>query len=246
MPCCIPSPSPSSINDNNSYTKYDSVDDLLSLSDEMVPTAGFFKDKETINFLLDRAKGDEELNMAMIENAYLITNKNDIYMRNPYVTLIDKVNIVAIKSLNLLHKKISEGSEIHIKAGELLNKVIINHFIGTASDLKKDDINIDNWVNRNPLTKALKFCIKDNHGQPDINAVISERVIQYYQSIKNGASFLDCDPEVLTNRLLFNIFNFQTQIVPYANEKGFFSELTASGDKQIFNKRACIALPNYA
>lgn len=107
MPCCIPSPSPSpsSINDNNSYTKYDSVDDLLSLSDEMVPTAGFFKDKETINFLLDRAKGDEELNMAMIENAYLITNKNDIYMRNPYVTLIDKVNIVAIKSLNLLHKK---------------------------------------------------------------------------------------------------------------------------------------------
>ncbi|MCB5324692.1 hypothetical protein LH412_22110 [Yersinia intermedia] len=105
MPCCIPSPSPSSINDNNSYIKYDSVDDLLSLSDEMVPTAGFFKDKETINLLLDRAKGDEELNMAMIENAYLITNKNDIYMRNPYVTLIDKVNIVAIKSLNLLHKK---------------------------------------------------------------------------------------------------------------------------------------------
>lgn len=74
---CIPSLP--SINDNNSYTKYDS-DDFLSLSDEIVPSAGFFKDKETINFLLDRAKGDEELNMAMIENAYLITNKNDIYI----------------------------------------------------------------------------------------------------------------------------------------------------------------------
>lgn len=244
MLCCIPSPP--SINDNNSYTKYDSMDDFLSLSDEIVPTAGFFKDKETINFLLDRAKGDEKFNMAMIENAYLITNKNDTYMRNPYVDLIDKVNISAINSLNILQKKIDEGSDIYIKAGELLNKVIINHFIGTASDLKIDDINIDNWVNRNPLTKALKFCIKDNHGQADINAVISERVIQYYQSIKNGVSFLDCDPEVLTNRLLFNIFNFQTQITPYANEKGYFSEWTANGDKQIFNKRACIALPNYA
>ncbi|MFW5392696.1 hypothetical protein V1951_15520, partial [Yersinia sp. 2544 StPb PI] len=108
------------------------MDDFLSLSDEIVPTAGFFKDKETINFLLDRAKGDEKFNMAMIENAYLITNKNDTYMRNPYVDLIDKVNISAINSLNILQKKIDEGSDIYIKAGELLNKVIINHFIGKS------------------------------------------------------------------------------------------------------------------
>ena len=177
----------------------------------------------------------------MIEHAYRHTNNNDIYLKNPYVELNDKANILAIKTMNVLQKKIEQGSEVSARAGEILNQLIIEKFAGTTIN----DIDIDNWVNRNRLAKALKSCIKDNHEQPDINAVIAERVIQYYHFVNKGLSFLDCDPEIFTNALLYTIFNFQTQIVSHADDKGFFSELTASGDKRTIKKRQCMVFPDY-
>ena len=237
MPGCLPS----SVFTGGDYTYCQYELSSISNVEGLIKNGDFFKDKTTTDFSLSRASKDERFNIEMIEHAYRHTNNNDIYLKNPYVELNDKANILAIKTMNVLQKKIEQGSEVSARAGEILNQLIIEKFAGTTIN----DIDIDNWVNRNRLAKALKSCIKDNHEQPDINAVIAERVIQYYHFVNKGLSFLDCDPEIFTNALLYTIFNFQTQIVSHADDKGFFSELTASGDKRTIKKRQCMVFPDY-
>ncbi|WP_144416361.1 hypothetical protein [Yersinia aleksiciae] len=165
----------------------------------------YFEDKETTSFSLSYAKGDDNFNALMMEKAYLLTNENTCYMASPNITKLDKSNIMAIKALNNINNK--EGL-IHAKARENLNQVIAGKYYGVTTD----DINIDKWININPLTKALMFCIKDNHNESDINAIISERVIQYYQYATAEISSLDTDVEILTNAMLLTTFSFQYRI----------------------------------
>lgn len=237
MPGCLPS----SVFTGGDYTYCQYELSSISNVEELIKHGDFFKDKTTTDFSLSRASKDERFNIEMIEHAYRYTNNNDTYLRNPYIELNDEANILAIKSMNILQKKIDQGSEVSAKAGEMLNQLII----GEGYGITINDIDIDNWVNRNRLAKALKFCIKDNYKKPDINKVIAERVIQYYQHINQRNAFLGCDPEVFTNALLFTIFDFQTQIVSHADDEGFFSELTASGDKRTIKKRQCMVFPDY-
>lgn len=237
MPGCLPS----SVFTGGDYTYCQYELSSISNVEELIKKGDFFKDKTTTEFSLSRASKDERFNIEMIEHAYRHTNNNDTYLRNPYIELNDKANILAIKAMNILQKKIDQGSEVSAKAGVMLNQLIIGKF----DDRTINDIDIDNWVNRNRLAKALKLCIKDNYKQPDINKVIAERVIQYYQHINQGNVFLGCDPETFTDSMLFTIFDSQTQIVSHADAKGFFSELTASGDKRTIKKRQCMVFPDY-
>ncbi len=241
MLCCVPMNLPNS--DDYYYKKYDPVDDFLSMpnADELIQKGDFFKDRKTINFSLEQAKDNESFNAVMIEKAYFLVNGDNVYTEKPVFSQIDMANIIALKASKLLQEGIDKRNSYYVTAGALLDHVIAENF----SDVRAIDINNSDWVANNRLAKAMKSCIKDNHDQTNINAVISDRVIQYYQHINQGDSFLGCDPKVLTNALLSTIFNFQTQITSYADDKGFFSELTASGDKRTINKRECMVFPDY-
>lgn len=196
-----------SLDCEHSFIKNDNVDDVISKcnSQKLMISGHYFEDKETTSFSLSYAKGDDKFNALMMEKAYLLTNGNTCYMASPNITKLDKSNIMAIKASNNINNK---EDLIHAKTRENLNQVIAGKYYGVTTD----DINIDKWININPLTKALMFCIKDNHNESDINAIISERVIQYYQYATAEISSLDTDVEILTNAMLLTTFSFQCRI----------------------------------
>ncbi|WP_432323212.1 hypothetical protein [Yersinia enterocolitica] len=197
-------------NNNYSYTSYFCVDDVSldpieeDIEEEIVLSGSFFKDKEIINFSLDKAKENESFNALMIEKAELSINGNNIYTSNLVINQLDEVNIIAIKASKFLQEEIDKGNPYCIIAGSILDQYIVNEFTG----VNVFDINLSDWVNKNPLTKALLSCIKDNHGQANINTVVSDRVIQYYQYKMDSQASLDLDKYVksLVHALLFTVF----------------------------------------
>jgi hypothetical protein len=197
MRCCV-SQSSSVGNDDDDYRREDPVDDVISEpnKEELVLSGGFFKDKETINFSLDKAKDDDKFNMAMIENAYYSINGNYNYIIHPIINKIDIGIITVCKYSRELQEKIDEKynfmsnndrssivmtkDNYQVKSRKILNELIVEELIG----VKISDINNSDWVNENPLAKAMLDCIKDNHDQSDINAIISDRVVQFYNKMK--------------------------------------------------------------
>ncbi|AHM74935.2 hypothetical protein [Yersinia hibernica] len=177
-----------------SYKKYPSVDDIISLPNnpEIIISGCFFKDKVTVNASLEQAKEDDKFNAIMIENACFSIRKNFHHTNYPSINQVDKANIIAIKYLPMLQNKLDEKYDLlrdclnkqlimakesyHTKGKEIFNELIARNLAGVANS----DINHRNWVNENPLAKAMLDCIQDSHDQTDINAVISDRVIQFF------------------------------------------------------------------
>ncbi|WP_019209334.1 hypothetical protein [Yersinia massiliensis] len=143
-------------------------------ADELVKYGNFFRDKTTINYALEQAKENESFNAVMIERAYFVVNENNSYTKNPVFNQIDEVNIIARKASKLLQDEIDKGNSNYVTAGAILDQLIVADVKGVSVM----DINNSDWVANNPLTKAMISCIGANHDQPNINAVISDRVIQ--------------------------------------------------------------------
>ncbi|MBX9473413.1 hypothetical protein J8Z83_01590 [Yersinia enterocolitica] len=217
--------------DDYSYKRYDSVDDFLSMpnADKLIQKGDFFKDRETINFSLEQAKENESFNAVMIEKAYSTVKRDNIYTKNPVLNQIDEVNIIARKASKFLQEEIDKGNPNYVTAGSILDQLIVIDL----KDVSASDINNSDWVAKNPLTKAMKFCIGDNHNQADINAVISDRVIQYYQYKMEAQSSLDLDNYVkkLTDALIFTVSTYNANQVTPENQVSLYRELSEIGNK---------------
>ncbi len=229
MLCCV-SPNLTK-SDDYSYKRYDSVDDFLSMpnADKLIQKGDFFKDRETINFSLEQAKENESFNAVMIEKAYSTVKRDNIYTKNPVLNQIDEVNIIARKASKFLQEEIDKGNPNYVTAGSILDQLIVIDL----KDVSASDINNSDWVAKNPLTKAMKFCIGDNHNQADINAVISDRVIQYYQYKMEAQSSLDLDNYVkkLTDALIFTVSTYNANQVTPENQVSLYRELSEIGNK---------------
>ncbi|WP_145557734.1 hypothetical protein [Yersinia aldovae] len=147
----------------------------------------FFGDMKAINSSLDKSKENEVFNVLMIENAYYIKNKNYAYTSSPIINKKDKANITALIYAQELQERINKQysclkgsagmheSDYQIKGNLILTELIVKEFTAVAPS----DINSGQWANENPLTSAMLACIKDNHEQPDINAIVSDRAIRF-------------------------------------------------------------------
>ncbi|WP_145523187.1 hypothetical protein [Yersinia rohdei] len=241
--CGIQTHSPES---HSYYIKGDSVDDVISTpnADELVKNGNFFKDKTAINFALNEAKENEIFNAIIIENAYHSINGNYCYINNPIVNQLDMANIIARKASKLLQEEIDKGNPYYVTAGSILDQLIV----AEVSGVNTIDINNSDWVANNPLTKAMKLCIGDNHDQADINAVISDRVIQYYQYKMGEQDSLDLDNHVkrLTGTMLFTISGSQKNNSMVTDQDNFIRDLIELGNKPASNKRDAVYISSYA
>lgn len=205
------------------YRKVELIDDVISErnADELVRTGGFFKDRTTINYSLEQAKENESFNAIMIEKAYFTVTGNNIYTKNPVISLLDEVNIIAIKASKFLQNEIDKGNPNYVKAGSILDQLIVAELNGVNAS----DINFSDWVNENLLTKAMKSCISENHDQANIDTVISDRVIQYYQYKMDEHSSLDLDRyvKVLTDALVSTASGFNADKPTSANRDLFIA-----------------------
>ena len=210
------------------YYSYPRFDDVSlepieeDIEEDIALSGGFFKDKEIINFSLDKAKENESFNALMIEKAELSVNGNNIYTNNLVINQIDEVNIIAIKASKFLQEEIDKEDPHYIIAGSILDQYVVKEFTG----VNVFDINLSDWVNKNPLTKALISCIGDNHDKSNINALISDRVIQYYQYKMDAQFSLDLDNYVksLVHALLFTVFESNADKTMSANRANFYKK----------------------
>lgn len=235
MLCCV-SPNLTK-SDDYSYKRYDSVDDFLSMpnADELIQKGDFFKDRKTINFSLEQAKENESFNAVMIEKAYSSVKRDNIHTKNTVLNQIDEANIIARKASKFLQEEIDKGNPNYVTAGSILDQLIVKDLKGVSAS----DINNSDWVAKNPLTKAMKFCIGDNHNQSDINAVISDRVIQYYQYKMEAQSSLDLDNyvKILTDALIYTVSTYNANQVTPENQVSLYRELSEIGNKPSSHRR---------
>ncbi|HDL8054842.1 hypothetical protein AB8970_08025 [Yersinia enterocolitica] len=243
MLCCV-SPNLTK-SDDYSYKRYDSVDDFLSMpnADELIQKGDFFKDRKTINFSLEQAKENESFNAVMIEKAYSSVKRDNIHTKNTVLNQIDEANIIARKASKFLQEEIDKGNPNYVTAGSILDQLIVKDLKGVSAS----DINNSDWVAKNPLTKAMKFCIGDNHNQSDINAVISDRVIQYYQYKMEAQSSLDLDNYVktLTDALIYTVSTYNANQVTPENQVSLYRELSEIGNKPSSHRRDAIYISNF-
>lgn len=243
MLCCV-SPNLTK-SDDYSYKRYDSVDDFLSMpnADELIQKGDFFKDRKTINFSLEQAKENESFNAVMIEKAYSSVKRDNIHTKNTVLNQIDEANIIARKASKFLQEEIDKGNPNYVTAGSILDQLIVKDLKGVSAS----DINNSDWVAKNPLTKAMKFCIGDNHNQSDINAVISDRVIQYYQYKMEAQSSLDLDNYVktLTDALIYTVSTYNANQVTPENQVSLYRELSEIDNKPSSHRRDAIYISNF-
>lgn len=243
MPFCVSSHP--LVDNGDFYKKYDSVDDVLSVLnvDELIQNGGFFDDRAAINYSLEQAKENEVFNAVMMGKAYLSVSGDYVYTNKPIVNQIDIANIIAIKSSRFLQKEIDKGNQDYVTAGSVLDQLIVKELTGVSIS----DINQSDWVNKNPLTKAMKSCIGDNYDQADINTIISDRVIQYYQYKMEKCAALDLDDYVkrLTAALMVTVFECNAGKITSANRGAFYQELRGLGDKPASQHRNGIHITNY-
>ncbi|CQH59426.1 hypothetical protein [Yersinia frederiksenii] len=229
----------------NSYVKYSSVDDVISMpdADEIVKHGNFFRDKTTISYALEQAKVNESFNAVMIETAYFVVNGNNSYTKNPVFNQIDEVNIIARKASKLLQDEIDKGNCHYVTAGSILDQLIVAEVKGVSVM----DINNSDWVANNPLTKAMISCIGTHHDQPNINAVISDSVIQYYQYKMEEHASLDLDNYVkgLTDALLLTVFASNVETSTATDRAGFYRELREMGNTPSDARRNAVHIQNY-
>ncbi|ELI7922796.1 hypothetical protein [Yersinia enterocolitica] len=236
-------------NNDSSYTSYFRFDDVSlepieeDIEEEIALSGGFFKDKEIINFSLNKAKENESFNALMIENADLSVNGNNIHTKNIVINQVDRGNIIAIKASKLLQEKIDKENPNY---GMIILK--LNQFIEKElNGVNASDINLSDWVNKNPLTKSLLSCIKYNHDQANIDAVISDRVIQYYQ-YKMDAQFssdLDYYVKKAIDKVLTTATESNADKITSEDRAGINRGLHKIGDKPSSERRNAIYIQNH-
>ncbi|HDL6962794.1 TPA: hypothetical protein PXM28_002068 [Yersinia enterocolitica] len=237
-------------NNDYSYQPYSCVDDDISLEpieedieEEIALSGSFFKNKEIINFSLDKAKENESFNALMIEKADLSVNGNNIHTKNIVINQVNRGNIIAIKASKLLQEKIDKENPNYGMMILKLNKLIEKELNG----VNVSDINLSDWVNKNPLTKSLLSCIKDNHDQANIDAVISDRVIRYYQ-YKMDAQFssdLDYYVKTLTDKVLTTATESNADKATSEDRASIHRKLHKIGDKPSSERRNAIYIQNH-
>lgn len=173
-------------------------------------------------------------NALIIEDACHFTYGNYNCAVNIIINQSDRANMTALKYTGILQGKIDEKydclssvfkqglvmskEDYQIKSNEILYEIIAKEFTG----VKRSDINNGEWVKINPLTRAMLSWAKDRHDNVDINAIVSAKVIQYYnykipekmEEILSTDSFIvDCIEEIVES-----VFWTESEKVTLADE----------------------------